>query len=166
MKTILMFLLAMTLNPTDFFVDQHGDLVWEHIYETDMTSAELHKSLYISSCFTDIERVDDTFYLAKISGCKVDYEKYGFKRMQIPICISNNNIGLATAIIQYKEGKYKVTIKHINLASITSMSYGKLRDYAVINRRQLDPDFKQYLDNLYHPIFENLCKLEKVSDNW
>ena len=166
MKAILILLLTTVINQSSFSVDYAGDLIWEHIYQTDMTSSELHKSLHLSSCFTNIEKIDDTFYLAKIPGCKVDYEKYGFKRMKLPLWVCNTDIGQSVAIIQYKEGRYKVTIKNINLSTKTTLGYGKMRDNALTNRRTISISAKEYLDKIYSPIFESLCELEKFSDNW
>lgn len=165
MKTILMLILALNFTQKNFSVDYAGELMWQHIYKTDMTSSELHKSLYLSPRLTDIIKVDDTFYIATLKKTKVEYEKLGFKRMQLPIYISNNDIGSATVVIQYKEGKYKVTIKDIKLQSNTSYDYGSLSKLAVTDG-QLNETFMEYGEHIYHYMFLTWLELEKVSDNW
>ena len=160
-----MLFLALNFTQKNFSIDYAGELMWEHIYETDMTSTELHKSLYISPRLTDIVKVDESLYIAKLVRSKVEYEKLGFRRMQVPLYICNNDIGSAVVVIQYKEGRYKVTIKNIRLATNTSLDYGTLSANAITDGT-FNESFMEFGEHIYHYMFLTWMQFEKISDNW
>ena len=167
-RLFLLMCVLMTVNAysQNFNFDKYGNLIWQRIYNTDMTSAELHKSLCTSAHLRDIEKIDSTFYIATLKRSKVSYEDLGYKRMQLPLYVVNNDIGSADVIIQYKEGKYRITLKNINLASLTGMNYGTLHDMAIGEDGYFADHFIKDAGNIYHNNFKKWFELESISNDW
>lgn len=169
MRKILIALLllnSLCLAGKSFTFDNSGAMIWQKVYETNMTSDELYKALHMCSHLQSIEKVDSTFYVAKMKRSKIDYEALGYKRMQLPLYLSNTDIGSATVIIQYKEGKYKITLRHIYLSTLTSLEYGYLEEFAVEGEGRFASHFKEAAGYIYHHYFSKWFELEKISDEW
>lgn len=170
MKNILIaavvFLATITTaTAQNFIFDKNGGIMWQKVYITDMTSAELHKSLYFVGCLTDIRKVDDTFYIAALKRSTVNYEYLGYKRMQLPLYLVNSDVKGA-AMIQYKEGKYKVTVKDVDLIPLANFDYGTLNDMAIAEDGYFTETFTTVAGEIYHQVFSKWFELEKITDEW
>ena len=164
--SLIFFLMTVNAYSQNFDFDKSGNLIWQCTYNTDMTSSELHKSLCVCSHLRDVEKVDSTFYIATLKRSKVSYEDFGYKRMQLPLYVVNNDIESADVIIQYKEGKYRITLKNINLASLTGMNYGTLHDMAIGEDGYFTDLFMKDARNIYHLNFKRWLELESISNDW
>ena len=162
----LFALLTFNANGQNFNFDNGKNLIWQCIYETEMTSSELHKALHTCANLHNVRQVDSTFYVAELNRCKVEYEELGYKRMKLPLYVVNNDIGSADVIIQYKPGKYRVTFKNIDLLSTTNLYYGNLQDMATDENGHLQPFFLEAAIYIYNYNFKKWLELEEVSNDW
>lgn len=123
MKQIIFFLLIsfsafsqIKHTTTDFYLSEKK-VYWQHIYEVkDKDSIELRnyfeKEILLSLKLSDLQSIENTISF-KISDDSVDFRKYGGKAMttaflsQLPL----NYL----VIIDFKNQKYRVTIKEIFL---------------------------------------------------
>ena len=170
MKRLTLILLifgSYNLFGQNFNFDKFGKIIWQCTYTTDMTSLDLHKSLCTSSYLEYVEKIDDTFYYARLKRNSVDYEILGHSRMKLPVYISNNDVGNATVIIQYKEGKYRVTLKSIALLPIDPrFGYTLLHDVATGEDGYFTSVFMETTGFIYHENFKKWFDFEKVSNDW
>ena len=163
---LLIFVLnTFNLFGQNFNFDKSGGIIWQCIYATDMQSLDFYKSLYLSPYIHSIEKIDSTFYTARLQRSKIDYKSYGFSRMQQPIYLTNNDV-VADVIIEYKQGKYRITLKNIDLKSITSMEYGTLNDIAIGTDGYFADHFIKDAGNIYHNNFKKWFELESISNDW
>lgn len=163
---LLIFVLnTFNLFGQNFNFDKSGGIIWQCVYKTDMQSSELHKSLHLSPYIHSIEKIDSTFYKARLKRSTIDYKSYGFNRMQLPIYLTNNDV-VADVIIEYKEGKYRVTLKNIDLKTTTSMEYGTLNDIAIGEDGYFADHFINDAGNIYHNNFKKWFELESISNDW
>jgi hypothetical protein len=156
----------LSLKGQSFYID-NGSIAWQKIYDTEMTSNQIIKSIFMSCEFTDITVVDSSFIVATISPQNIDYEKQGYKRMQLPIYISNNYLGPAKVIIQVQPGRYLVTVKKITLTGKDNnpLNGGILNDVAVSNG-EFSSTFTQYGAPIYDHFLSELFTLEMVEEDW
>lgn len=170
MKRLVLLLFAMlstiSIFGQNFTIDKTGGVIWQMEYKTDMTSNELYKSLHISPYLHSIEKIDSSFFIAIMKQSKVEYEHLGYKRMHLPLYLVNNDVGNANVIIQYKEGKYRITLNNIDLISFSNLEYGTLNDMAIAEDGSFTDTFTSSASPIYHSNFAEWFEFEKVSDNW
>lgn len=168
MKRLILLILALIpLNSfgQNFNFDKSGGIIWQCIYTTDMTSTDFYKSLHLSPHIYSIEKIDTTFYTARLKRSKIDYKSYGYSRMQLPVYLTNNDV-IADVIIEYKEGKYRITLKNIDLKTTTTMEYGTLNDIAIGEDGYFADHFLNDVGNIYHFNFKKMFELESISNDW
>jgi hypothetical protein len=99
---------AQTINN---FTIVDSKVEWQNIYNTSMDSNNLYKSLVLSGIFKEITKTDGILF-GEMKPMDADYLGAGYSSMLSPIYISGSLI-TAFAIIELKEGKYRVTLKNI-----------------------------------------------------
>lgn len=171
MKRILILLASLLASYTimqaqSFYVDNQK-LAWQKIYEVDMTSTDIVKSMYMSGNYTDILIIDDSFVVATLKPTNVNYERMGYKRMNLPLYLSNNLFGPAKVIIQINNGRYLVTVNNMLLTGKTSspLEVGILDDLA-IDKNGFTASFTDQAAEIYDNILQELTTFEKVEEDW
>ena len=113
------FVISLYAQETSNFTIIDGTkLIWQKVYETNLSEQELLNTLINSGNFTDILSVDGktTF---NVNRAKVDYESAGYTRMDIPIYVSGNDLSCFVTV-QVKEGRYRVTVERMSLVAHTT----------------------------------------------
>ena len=89
------------------------EIIWQKVFETKLTFEELKEKVKDSGLLDKIEIGDN-----KISGdlkpIDADFKGAGFTEMGTPIYISRSHFTGFT-IVEFKDGKYRVTLKKIVL---------------------------------------------------
>lgn len=121
MCIITLLVASLTASAQDVsFVNTESGLIVRIVQECPNMQA-LYKAVKISPFVTDAEKVDSTLIVGKLSVEDIDYEGAGFTRMRIPIYLSGNKIR-GQFYIDYKSGKYRVTIYNMTLVAKDSSS--------------------------------------------
>lgn len=89
-----------------------GQLIWQKVYDTDMTFEQLSQAVKASGRFDNIEIGSDVIH-AELEYQSPLFQSLGYEIGFVPIYVSRNDIG-GNATIQYKEGKYRVSMTDIN----------------------------------------------------
>ncbi len=115
MKLLILFLLSSwtILTAQTNFIIVDSDLIWQKVYETDLKPEQIQKQLKQMGGF-NIESVNDNELHLNILRTKIDYTGAGYKKWGLPAYLAMNDY-IAFAMIQFKEGKYRVTVKKIKL---------------------------------------------------
>lgn len=166
MVILLSILICSSAYAQHFNFDKYGNLIWQSVYETKMSSQDIHKALCKSTYLCNVEKLDSTFYMASLRVSEVDYEAAGYKKMNLPLYLINSHIGPADVIIEYKPGKYKITLKNIDLTPISSFDYGSLHDMAVAEDGYFTDMFTKYAGNIYHYYFTVWLDLNGILTDW
>lgn len=132
MKSITLFIILFlpVLAFAHNFKTENGAIIWQKVYDT--TDSVTMKSF--GSAIAEATHNVNTI-TGKIINSKVNYSISGVKRMQIPLYM-NEPFG-ADVLIEYKSGKYRVTVFNISFkepedgSMLTSESSSPMGDYAL-----------------------------------
>ncbi len=116
MKSILLFicsifLISFTLSETDNFEIEKGQVLWQKVYETDLTKEQLIGQVKSSGQFENISENGESL-TAEINQLSMDFKGYGISEMSTPMYVSRSYIK-AFVLIEFKDERYRVTLKNI-----------------------------------------------------
>lgn len=124
-KLGLLALLITTYNSlafaqiNNFFLNEEGKVVWQKIYETNYTYDELYNHVINCGTFEGINGDGTSRITCKIVRGKVDYRNLGFEWGDLPLLVTASDIN-CFAIIQVKDGRYRVTVDNFSLTENTT----------------------------------------------
>ncbi len=108
------FLFGFSTSESDNFIVKNGQVIWQKIYDTNLTKKQLVEAIKTSGYFEDVTIVNEKKMTAKINQLSPDHKAYGLSHLSTPSLISDNNIK-AFVIIEFKDKQYRVTLKSIKL---------------------------------------------------
>lgn len=115
----ILFAVNVTAQETNnFSIVEETKLIWQKVYESNLTEQEIINTLINSGEISDVTNVDGKITF-NIKGLKVDYEAAGYSRMDIPLYVSANDLSCFITI-QVKEGRYRVTAEKLTLVAHTT----------------------------------------------
>ncbi|MDO5978080.1 hypothetical protein [Flavivirga spongiicola] len=118
------FIFGFTTSKSDHFKIKNGQVIWQKVYDTDLTKKQLIEVMRTSSYFEDIIIVNEKKLTAKINQLSPDYKTYGSSYLSAPDMVSLNHVKAFT-VIEFKEKQYRVTLKSIKLIEKRRDSLGK-----------------------------------------
>jgi hypothetical protein len=104
-------LLARGQDTTNNFQVVKNDILWQKIYQTSMTFEQLIEKVKDSGLFEDIE-IGNNKISGDIKPIDADCFGAGYSKLESPTYIADSYFS-GFAIISFKEGRYRVTIKRI-----------------------------------------------------
>ncbi|GGC81035.1 hypothetical protein GCM10011508_05480 [Flavobacterium lutivivi] len=112
------FLLFFTLFTTHFnqndnenFLVENNQVVWQKIYETELSKETLIDKIKTAGKFENINISSDKL-TAEIKDLSIDYKGYGESEMSTPMYLSRSFVK-AFCMFEFKDKKYRVTFKSI-----------------------------------------------------
>ncbi|PZX52466.1 hypothetical protein LV84_03472 [Algoriphagus ratkowskyi] len=108
-----------------------GKLEWVNVYESTITLNEVLDILKENGKISNIEEGEDRI-IASISKVEADYKGFGKSEMSTPIYIARNWIE-AKLIIEFKEDKYRATLKDIFLSQIYSDPLSQMGEMSTLD---------------------------------
>lgn len=119
-------------NDTNFFIE-NNKVIWQKVYELPNTSADsvykiFHKKVFIN-LKTQNQQYIDNISSFEISDDLVNYKKYGGSNMGTAMYAQYYYNYLV--VVEFKENKYRVTIKEINIDNKSPLARdrGLLEEY-------------------------------------
>lgn len=158
---------AITNN--NFLID-NSVVVWQKVIETDLSFDDFVNKMKEMGVLYNIETMDGKL-IGDINLVEADYKGAGYGYMTTPIYISRNFIG-AHALIEFREGRYRVVLRNIMLTQQIDDPLSKMGEltpiefYALTNG-EFNRAFIQsseILDFTFSNIFT--IKESKLSDDW
>ncbi|MEJ6982394.1 hypothetical protein WG906_18155 [Pedobacter sp. P351] len=108
------------------FTVKDNEIIWQKVYDTPLSFQALTDVIKSSGLINNIQVAEN-----KISGelkpIDADFKAAGYSEMLTPMYVSRSHIA-GFLNIDYKEGKYRVTLSKIELTQNTatgSLSWGK-----------------------------------------
>lgn len=95
------------------FSVQDGNLIWQKIYETELSFDDVVSNIRQSGAIPNAEVTDDKI-IGQTRLIDADIKGAGYKPFSVAIYI-NRNFYECFATIEYKEGRYRVTLKNITM---------------------------------------------------
>lgn len=88
-----------------------NDIVWQSIFETNLTFDELIMKLKESDLISGMEIFDNKI-IGNLNNINADYKGAGYKSMTAPILLTRSFL-TSLVVIDYKEKRYRVTLKRL-----------------------------------------------------
>lgn len=162
MKAILLFILVNTMAYAQMETD-NGQVVWRTVKQYKDNSESLFKQLKSSGKFSALELLDDKI-IGKFMDTPIKFQ--GAASMYL---MASNMMGSFT--ISFKENRYRITAKNLQLKSQTSVGVFDQGSIEPIEKYALNKnaEFRKRFESKDRPIIENsLSKLFELSskDDW
>ena len=95
------------------FQADNSEIVWQRVFETSLTFEELTEKVKDSGLLDKIE-ISNNKISGDLKAIDADFKGAGFTEMGTPMYISRSHITGYT-ILEFKDGKYRVTLKKMEL---------------------------------------------------
>ena len=175
---LVLFYLSLAISgfsqsETNNFVIENGKLIWQHIYETELTNEQLIQNIKSSGNFKNLE-ISENEITGEIENLTIDYKGFGLSEMSTPVFITIKSIN-SFVLFELKEDRYRVTIKNIKLIQKYDDAFSKqgdisdLEDYAL---KKKNTEFKSIFLNLASKIidftFKSITEFDVIEkeDDW
>lgn len=176
MKKLLLILffipfVGMSQSLSDLFIIKDNNLIWQKVYESETGIQEVFSNIKSSGYVSSVEIANNEIY-GDIKDLKLLYKEAGLKWGNTAVYVSGMN-AYASFRIELKEGRYRVTVSSIKMASQKSIgafqnnnSFTSLSDLATRNGLIKDSFIKK--EGLaYGYTFNEIFKPKsKTDDNW
>lgn len=113
MKTIFALLFCSIIFAQENFLIEDHNLVWQKVHNTEKTTEEIINFFQNSGFFTNII-INNNQLTAEFNNLTPEYKKAGYGDMEAPIYIVSSYLS-GFLLVEFKDGKYRTTIKSINL---------------------------------------------------
>lgn len=176
MKVLSIILSALLFYSSTFSQDtinnfklDNRQVIWQRIYETKLNFKDLVTQIKSSGIFKTVT-IDSLEISGELREFNADYKGAGYSEMITPIYIDRSHIN-AFAILEFKEGKYRVTVKKIVLTQAYDDALSKqgervnLENYA-IKKDQFTNAFKKSPSLILNFSINKLFEMKKDESNW
>lgn len=178
MKKLFIFigliLASLTFAQIENFSVANRQITWQKIFSTELKFEELGSTLENNGLFYDIIK-DDNSIRFKFKDHKIDYKGFGKTLMSTPNYIAGGQYA-GNGIVDYKDGKYRVTINNINyIYTSLDLSFGMSQSKFLLEdgtlKKGTDDFNKRFTTDapIFDYSFSNLFKFEKYktkNDDW
>lgn len=93
------------------FALNDGDVIWQKVYTSDMTTAQLADFFIASGRFEDLTYNDDNI-TCRLKPVEADWKKLGYTSLTVPEMAASSDI-VCFATIQVKDGRYRVSAEDL-----------------------------------------------------
>lgn len=150
-----------------FIFYKDGSVIWQHEFASDESMEKLFNSVIENRTITEYE-VFDNHLSGVMPQVSAKYELAGLKKIKVPNYILAYDC-TANVLIQYKPGRYRVTlhrIRFVNNGSDYSFTnpVNLLEDYAV-NKKGISKVFRRYGSHILNATFIDYFSNIRIVDN-
>lgn len=92
---------------------EDGKLIWQKVYETELSHDEILKSFKTSGIIKDIETFKNSL-AGTIDNLDLDYKGFGKTEMNTAMYIARSFLK-CYVLIELKDGRYRITLKEMKL---------------------------------------------------
>lgn len=165
------FFFSLSAQEANNFKIEHGSLIWQQVYETTLPANDIIKYLKSAGVVRNIE-LSENIATGTID-MPINYKSAGYSEMNIPMYIPRNNI-VCTATIEFKEGRYRVTLKNLNLKATMEDPMTKIGEISPLETFALKKKnsvfreaFFKTPNTIYNYTFSQVFEMKNSNnDNW
>ena len=148
MKCIVILLLALIpamAGAQDLVInDESKTVTWIKIYESDITQNDVYGQILAYGILEDVVTYENMI-AGDIPLTRLDYESLGYRRMSIPMYLSNDDF-TARVILRFKEGRYMAEV--VNMTFIGDMGASTLYSFTSSNFKDTPHIIISFLEKL------------------
>jgi|GEM_PF-1639943 len=157
-------------NSTYNFLSEDGELVWQAVYDTDMSVEDVKKNL-IQKGVLIIESETDNTITGTLKPFDVSYKKQGKSSMQIQLYVRDCSF-TGFVLIELKDKRYRITIRDIK--AVYSFTNGlahkgdefNVKDYAVSSKGIFKKSFLKSAAPLLNYDFTTMFTINNLNEDW
>lgn len=154
------------------FTIENNSIVWKKIYETSLSFEQLAEKIKDSGFFIKPDINGNKLY-GDLNSIDADYRGAGYSEFGTAICIARSHFH-SFGIVEYKEAKYRVTVKNIMLSQkysdpLTKQGETKNLDFFYLKKNgvEFENSFKKQASIILDFTFKNKFDFTKSStDSW
>jgi len=163
---------AVAQETNNFKIESY-ELMWQYVYETDLTQEEVLQDLSTKGIWESFDMVGDEL-IGISSNMDANYKSLGYGEMSVPIYVARMFVNFHSRI-EIKEGRYRVTISNIQLIqkyddSLTKQGEIRLLNTLAINKKgEFKKMFLGKASEIYNHTFINALEIkekEEQDDDW
>lgn len=176
---LLIFISSFAFGQTENFVITNGQVQWQKVYETTTTFDEILKVVKNKNNIKITEQTENTIS-GEFKGLIMNYRKAGHTYMGTPIVLNETNKYYGLFKIEFKDGKYRATIRNVASEGMTMTIYGAglglgsdldttLEAMALNKKGEMRKGFPKVAGKIIDVTFLDLMdftKVEEKNDNW
>lgn len=157
----------------NFQITENAKVIWQKVYESSANIDQLQEMLFNSGKFNDIAVLNDKI-TCWLNETPIDYAQAGYNSSQISMLVRDNNIK-CFATIQFKEGRYRVTLEQVQFihrfdSSLFKQGEVSYLENSAINRKgafnkMVEGNTLVVLDAVFTPMFE-YSQPSHLNDEW
>lgn len=108
-------------NETAKITDRHNfvvigdrEVIWQKVYDSDVQTIHDLEGLFFGHGFTDCQTLNDSTLACRyVCHGGIQYKRYGYSRMKLPLSVLSVRDLEARVVVQMKNGKYRITFDNI-----------------------------------------------------
>lgn len=110
---LIMHILLYGQEVDNNFKVDNAEIIWQKIYDTELTFKDFEEIIKDSGLLENIE-IGENKITGDLKSIDADFRGAGYTEMVTPIYIARSHLS-GFAILELKEGKYRVTLKRVVL---------------------------------------------------
>lgn len=160
--TLLSILLTTTAFAQHHFqITEDSKVIWQKVYETSLEFSQVQEIIFNSGKFNDIAVLNDNI-TCWFNEAPIDYKQAGYSTSQISMMLRDCNVKFFTTV-QFKEGKYRVTLEQIQFIQRFDTSFFKKGEISYLENsairkgtfnKMVEGNTLNVLDDVFRPMFE------------
>ena len=165
------FSLNTFAQETYSFKIESRNLIWQHVFETSLSPDDVVQRLKTKGIWEAVEFVGDDL-TGNSRKQAADFRSLGYNEMNIPIYVGRMDITFF-ALVQFQEGKYRVTVSNISLIQRYDDGISKMGEVTSLDRFAIKKSgvFKSAFlgkpAEIYNKTFLSIFELEEsVEADW
>lgn len=169
---LLMICYSSAFSQTNnFLVTDKGQLIWQKTFESELTREDVFDQIVNDGSFVDIAD-NGGVITCSIKPTTIDVESMGCDIGMVPMYVTSYDFS-GFASIQFKEGRYRVTVEKMQLTT-NPYNISNTKDTYPIEKwtvrdNSLSPGFRKKPSAIYDKFLTDKFKLEQKSylnDEW
>jgi len=152
------------------FQINNGNVIWQKIYETDLSFEEFVQQFKKSGVLSEIE-ITESGISGDIKRRPFDFRAAGYKSSQVAMSVISNDI-TGFAIIEYKDGRYRVTAKNLKMVQKTATPLGERNEmrelelYAIKKGVIRNSFYNYHQAEVMDFTLQRAFELNSISNDW
>ena len=120
---LFIFISGFAFGQMENFVVNDGQVQGQKVYETTKTFDEIQKAVKNKNNVKITEQTENTI-IGEFTDVIMNYKKAGFGYLMTPIVLNETNKYNGFFKLDYKDGKYRVTIRNVKSEGMSMTMFG------------------------------------------
>jgi len=154
---------------TNNFLIEENKVIWQKVFETPLSFRDVVEKVKESGAMTSMEE-GDTKIIGDLKPLPADFKGAGYTMMNTAIIVTSSDL-LGYVLVEYKDNRYRVTIKNIQLSQkyddpLSEMGQKTSIEVYAIKKGEFKNSFLNSISKILDYTFTKTFSVKKSNDNW